>query len=878
MSLESGARRPPARSGALLVPVWGYRYVSEFLEFGLPTLLAPGNLPTVARELPFRVIALTSEEDAPLIRSHPAWRHLEKICPGDIATIDDLITESNHSATMTLAMARAMRSYDAAIVDTCFVLWMSDYLGGDGSLAAVLRGFQNGASGIFAGNFQIVAEDAIPSLRRSIDLQSSVIAVSNRELLAWSLRHLHPGTIANFVGSGLSHSSHTNRLFWRVDEETIIGRFYLLHPIGVRPETADFEIGSSFDYSFIPEMCPSGKILTLCDSDEYFVVELQKRDHEHDKLVPGPLGEAQLAAQLSEWTTAQHRANSVHTLVYHASDAPENLADVAAQADRYIAGVGRLLSPQPQPHRDHHYWVGSIAVNRARTGRALSREDWQFLIEDSAPDDVLARLFLRLRLGIFGSIPNATRLHPRWRDHQLLRRALEQGVAEGGRLLLVAEDPRVFARWLVRTAVDAATVEIGRLLDASLPKYDALFRPIAGQFTACVVLLPESQFRHSAELIDRIGRLLSPGAQMSIVALNERPASVAGKFTQTFAYHSSSLLDLSTWIADAQYVPAGRLRWRIYRALRWFSDYAGRSRWTSPILLAVPLGVPALSFLSCLTNLKARTTRSPPRLASSILIQLRLSSRGTRSKWVGQPAGRIGNAAAEPEPVAAARANFSADLAAKYGFVSGLLARRFDVAAYGSIDYFGSRMVLDKVNKLSVYDPDPRRIDEIIQKIFDPGKFGAQVHNILDEPLPTVHDAIYNLDTLEYVSPSDEDRYLLNLSRSLSRHQDILIIGVTPCDADDDTAMEDGRVSLTADRASDAGRRPLGFFKTDGLTGSPAAPDRRARYRRTSDGVKALLEHHFRTVSLFSMTAGVVQAGTSETGDYLFALCSSKKS
>ena len=870
--------RPPARSGAVLVPVWGYRYVSEFLEFGLPTLLAPGNLPTVARELPFRVIALTSEEDAPLIRSHPAWRHLQKICAADIVGIDDLITESNHSATMTLALARAMRSYGAAIVDTCFVLWMSDYLGGDGSLAAVLRGFQNGASGIFAGNFQIVAEDAIPTLRRSIELQSSVIAVSNRELLAWSLRHLHSGTIANFVDSGLSHNSHTNRLFWRIDEETIIGRFYLLHPIGVRPETADFEIGSSFDYSCIPEMCPSGKILTLCDSDDYFVVEMQKREHERDKLAPGPLGKAQLAAQLSEWTTAPHRANAAHTIVFHAADAPANLTDAVVHADRYIASVGELLAPQPQPHRGHHYWIGSIAVNRARTGRALSREDWQFLIEDSRPKGGLVRLFLQLRLAIFGSPPNVTRLHPRWHDHQLLRGVLEKAVAEGDRLLLVAEDPLTFARWLVRTNVDAATVEIGRLLGASRPKYESLFQPIAGQFTACVVLLPESQFRDCGELLERIGRLLAPGAQISIVALNERPASVAGKFTQTFAHHSSNFFALSAWIADAQYVPASRPRWAIYRAMRWFSDYAHQARRTSPILLGVPVGVAALSFLSCLTNLRAKATRSPPRLASSILVQLRLSGRGARGNWTSPSQRRIGNAVAEPEPVGvASRGDYAADLAAKYDFVSGIVARRFDVAAYGCIDDFGSKMVLEKVKKLSVYDPDPRRIEKILQKIFDPWKFEAQVHDILDEPLPAVHDAIYNLDTLDYVSPSDEDRYLLNLSRSLSRYQDILIIGMTPCDTDDDTATEDGFLSLQADRYMGGDHRPFGLIDSDGSARSPVAPEGRPRYRRTSAAVRALLEHHFRTVSLFSMTAGVVQAGANEAGDYLFALCSSKK-
>src|SRR5579864_4759702 len=870
--------RPPARSGAVLVPVWGYPFVSQFLEFGLPTLLAPGNLPTVARELPLRVIALTSEEDAPLIRSHPAWRRLEKICRADVESIDDLITVSNHSATMTLALVRAMRSYGTAIVDTCFVLWMSDYLGADGSLAAAFRGFENGASGIFAGNFQVVAEGAMPSLRRSIDLQSSVIAVSNRELLAWSLRHLHPATIANFIDNGLSHSGHTNRLFWRVDEETLIGRFYLMHRMGIRPGPADFEIGSSFDYSCIPEMCPSGRILTLVDSDEYFVVEMQKRDHEHDTLIPGPLVKEELAAQLSEWTTAQHRANAAHTVVFHAADEPPNLADTIAEADRYIAKVGELLSPQPQPHREHHYWIGSIAVNRARTRRALSREDWQFLREDSLPKGRLARLPLRLRLSIFGTLPKATRLHPRWPDYQLLHGVLEKAVAAGDRLLLVSEEPLVFSHWLIRTSVDAATVEIGRLLSASPSQYRSLFQPIAETFTACVVLLPEGRFNCSKELLERIGPLLVPGAQISIVAMNERPASRARNFARTFARDASRLLGLPMWITDAQYVAAGWLRWRTYRALRWCADHASQSSWASPVMLGLPLYAASLGIVSSLTNGLAKVTRSPPRLASSILLQLRLSNRGTRGPWASLTERRIGYAAAEAEAVAVApRVNYPAELEAKYGFVSGLLARRSDVAAYGCVDDLGSKMVLESVKRLSVYDPDPSRIVEISQKIFDPWKFDAQVHDILDRPLPSVYDAIYNLDTFDYVSPGDEDRYLVNLSRSLSRHQDILIIGLTPCDADDDTATDD-HLLLRTDLDLGAHRRPFGLPQSDGSARSPVAPEGRPRYRRTSAGVRVLLENHFRTVSLFSMTAGVVQAGAREAGGYLFALCSSKKS
>ena len=60
----------------------------------------------------------------------------------------------------------------------------------------------------------------------------------------------------------------------------MLGRFYLMHMLCVRPEVTDFIIGSSCDYSFIPEMCPSGNVDAITDSDEYLVIEMQPRMHE----------------------------------------------------------------------------------------------------------------------------------------------------------------------------------------------------------------------------------------------------------------------------------------------------------------------------------------------------------------------------------------------------------------------------------------------------------------------------------------------------------------------------------------------------------------------------------------------------------------------
>ena len=54
----SAAARPPLAAVTLLLPVWGYRFVSQFLEFCLPTLLARGNIPAIAAALPCRFVLL----------------------------------------------------------------------------------------------------------------------------------------------------------------------------------------------------------------------------------------------------------------------------------------------------------------------------------------------------------------------------------------------------------------------------------------------------------------------------------------------------------------------------------------------------------------------------------------------------------------------------------------------------------------------------------------------------------------------------------------------------------------------------------------------------------------------------------------------------
>jgi hypothetical protein len=876
--------RGPLRGTTLLLPVWGYGFISQFLEFCLPTLLAPGNIPAVAAAAPCRFVLLSSENDEPVIRAHPAWRALERICDTEIRMIDDLITAGNHSATITLAFARAVRESGDAMLDTCFMFLMSDYLFADGSLKSVFDRIQQGASGVVAGNYQIVAEDAIPLLRRRSTPGFGPIALQPRDLVRWSLSHLHPATVANIVNFGLNHNKHVNRLFWRVDENTLIGRFYLMHMIGIRPEVTDFVVGASCDYSFIPEMCPSGRVARLADSDEYLVVEMQPRRHESKHLAPGPIEVPKLAASLAEWATAEQRRNVEQTIVYHAADIPDALPRFVAEADAFVAQVRKLLPAEAHPYRHHHYWIGSLAVSRARTGRPLTKADWQFLLGEEMPSGGFAGFVWSLRSRLIGTLPDATRLHPRWPDYGLPLKKLRQ-LSANGRLLLLAPQPAAYAEWVTRATSNIETLECEQLFD--LRRMDYL--PLVRTFDACLMVLTEEELKQSDGLVGRVGPLLKPGGQIMVMVTNNRSLEDAGKFGDAFAYEATRLLDTSAWLTEVNYVPASRARWVISRLMMRLAQRGAASQWDPALVVPLVMAGGPLLLGTYLCNLGIRPSKIPPRgFCSSIFLILRraegsppplpifrseggahhaVPSRGTdldgaasagdTAAAAHEPAGEIDRH--DPDRLAA--------VLARYRFVAGLLKARQDVAQYGA-HTLGLRLLLKRVRKITLYDPDPTAIYNTGRHFAEELPVALRTHDILAGPLPRRHDAFVSLDTLQYVSRSEEDVYSRNVRRSLAREHDLAVVGCPHLGEPDNEEGLVRSLSAAATQAvtvlsSEIARRDGGAYQ--------------GMYVRSGEDLKALFQRHFHEVFIFSMVDNVVHSGVLSLADYVFALCCGPK-
>ena len=876
-------RRPPPKAVKVLLPVWGYRFVRQFLECGLPTLLAPGNVPALAAALPTEFVLLTSGEDEAYLREHAAFKELASICKIEIRLIDHLITDGNYSTTITLAYTEAVRAVGEAMLDTCFFFLVSDYIVADGSLGNALKRMQRGVSAVVVGNFQVSREDALPWLEEKLTFARHRLTLQSRELMQWALNNLHPTTLANTVNIPFSHNSHTNRVFWRVDGATMIGRFYLMHMLCVRPEITDFTIGSSCDYSFVPEMCPSGNVEAVTDSDQYLVIEMQPRGHESAFLRPGPLQPRVLAKSLSDWTTVVHRNNARYSVVFHADDTPSDIGGSIEQADAFVAQVASHLKHHPKPYRGHPYWRGAMAAFYEASGRKLNEEEWRYALGLPASEDWLTQWVLwQAKYALMGRPPHVLPWHPNWPDYRTVLREIDAFFTDPTqRLLMLSNEPTAFSVALADSGERVVRMRCGPFLQSVPERYEPLYE----NFDLCLLELSEGEMSQGDELIDRILPLMKGGGRIVVFVMNRRNSATAHEFGNGVSYHGPRFIRAGALPTEMQFVPANKLRSMVRSRMS-----ALRALTSKSSVLALPVAVVGggvllcASFIGNIDALRRNRHAASRGLASSFILRLQVDQHSFNSvralsrfeterkmKMRKRELARRGNAPVlSGDQTREPQYNRCVDLKnrfgltslglmtnqvwyddprrltfllARYKFVAKMFSGRPNAGEVGCGDAFGTRVVLQEVPDVTVYDFDPLFIEDVRARYDERWPLKAEGHDIVSAPLPRKHAALFSLDVIEHIARADEHTYLANLRDSLEP-EGVLIIG-------------------TPSLESQAYASPL---SKEGHINCKSGRE-----------LKALLENYFERVFLFSMNDEVVHTGFSPLAHYLFVMCTGPK-
>ncbi len=581
--------RTSLRAVKFLLPVWGERFVAQWLDYSLPCLLAPHNIPAITAKLPCEFEILTTTDLEASIRQHPGFARLSRLLPCKITAIDHLITSRNHSTAITLAFEESVRATGQQMLDTLFFFMVSDFIFSNGSFSAVLDRVQSGADAVMVGNLQVAAEQVTPLLNNLIEPDTGVMKFSSRELMRLCIDNLHPAISANIVNNVDAHNIHTNRLFWKVDENTLLGRVYLKHMLAIRPETTDFKIGASCDYSFVPEMCPSGRVADIADSDECFAVEVQPIGHESDFLRPGKMPLQELGATLSEWTTAHHRKNAETTLLFHAGVLPESLPNYIAEVDRYMSELNEFLSPQPKPHRGHPYWKGAIAASRETRGLPLSKEEEYWLRELTTPE---SHRIEDIRNIIFGKAPFVHRWDPHWQDYSPIFADLRNRISDNtSTFVCLSNAPSAWTVMLSKLEKRYKRIEANLFLQKPASWFEHLKKSI----DTCMLELTPPDIPEINDYLVRLSPLMKPNGKVLLVLSSTSDFNPV-RAVDAFACSTSSLS-----LAEINIVPMSPFRKRLIDAFNRHAHYCRSKRNLGPLpflFKAVPI-----AFLSFANNM-----------------------------------------------------------------------------------------------------------------------------------------------------------------------------------------------------------------------------------------------------------------------------------
>lgn len=175
---------------------------------------------------------------------------------------------------------------------------------------------------------------------------------------------------------------------------------------------------------------------------------------------------------------------------------------------------------------------------------------------------------------------------------------------------------------------------------------------------------------------------------------------------------------------------------------------------------------------------------------------------------------------------------------ARYKFVSKMLSGRANVLEVGCADAFGTRLVLQEVERLTATDFDQAFVDDVLRRMDPEWKFDCRQHDLLAGPFPGGFDAAYAMDVIEHIPVEQENLFVGNIVSSLTS-EGVLILGSPSLESQAHASppSKEGHVNC-----------------------------------KTGKGLRELMGRFFHNVFLFSMNDEVVHTGFSPMAHYLIAI------
>jgi tetratricopeptide (TPR) repeat protein len=343
--LEATPAREPRRF-FFVTPVWGPNHLALFLEIGLPSLLAPGNLPGLTQPSACRFLIYTVERDEASLTGSDAFARLSALMPVEVHRIPEPLSQPHR--VMSDCHIAALHLADAEDAATVFI--PPDCVWANGSMARMEQLAKAGKSLVHISGIRLDRDAVVPLLRKYLSKDRCILEIGSRPLVSLGLTHLHTIAFTHFwreYDGGLMPAN----LYWTVEDEGLALRCFHLHPLMVKPQKKFVRCSGTIDDDLGPYACPdeSGDYV-VTDSDEIHTFELSGPE----RIVLGEFvkGDTDSTAGWMEvGTNTRHHHLVTHPIRIHAgSMTSAKWQEIEREGDALIA---RLL----QLYRSSPFWL-----------------------------------------------------------------------------------------------------------------------------------------------------------------------------------------------------------------------------------------------------------------------------------------------------------------------------------------------------------------------------------------------------------------------------------------------------------------------------------------------------------------------------------------
>jgi hypothetical protein len=284
-----------------IVVVWGERFRNYFLDYCLPSLLSPGNIPAISTAPRSKFLIATRPNDWAAIKAAPSFQLLERFADPIYLEIPEQPPGRSGCEHMNeghkLACEIAYRNRGLAMILT------PDCMLSDGSITRLQELAIQGVEVVLAAALRFGEEPFLGHLHAGglLNGKGGPLVISGRQMASAAVRGFHPETLS-YEWDSPYLIDNPPAAWWSVPEDEGI----VLHCLSWAPLLLDYGAVQKHDTTMLDtwtidgdyifkNVGPKAKIHVVRDSDEIFLASWAKMDENawvfrKRKFLKGPLG------------------------------------------------------------------------------------------------------------------------------------------------------------------------------------------------------------------------------------------------------------------------------------------------------------------------------------------------------------------------------------------------------------------------------------------------------------------------------------------------------------------------------------------------------------------------------------------------------------